>query len=109
MFLASLVAQTAKNFSEGQKLKFYPWIGKIPGEGKGNPLQYSRLENPHGESSLVGYGPWGCRESDTTARLTLTLLLLQGMFLGRRILLLRAQFLVAGCSTWRIPFLSQRG
>ena len=22
------------------------WVGKIPGEGNGNPLQYSCLENP---------------------------------------------------------------
>ena len=25
--------------------QFDPWVGKIPGEGNGNPLQYSRLEN----------------------------------------------------------------
>ena len=25
---------------------FDPWVGKIPGEGHGNPLQYSHLENP---------------------------------------------------------------
>ena len=25
---------------------FDPWVGKIPGEGSGNPLQYSCLENP---------------------------------------------------------------
>ena len=24
----------------------YPWVGKIPGEGHGNPVQYSCLENP---------------------------------------------------------------
>ena len=24
---------------------FDPWVGKIPGEGKGYPLQYSDLEN----------------------------------------------------------------
>jgi len=24
---------------------FDPWVRKIPGEGNGNPLQYSRLEN----------------------------------------------------------------
>ena len=22
------------------------------------------LENPHGQRSLVGYSPWGCKESD---------------------------------------------
>ena len=26
--------------------KFDPWVGKIPGGGPGNPLQYSCLENP---------------------------------------------------------------
>ena len=25
---------------------FDPWVGKTPGEGNGNPLQYSSLENP---------------------------------------------------------------
>ena len=25
--------------------RFNPWVGKIPGEGKGYPLQYSGLEN----------------------------------------------------------------
>ena len=31
------------------------------GEGNGNPLQYSGLENSHGQRSLAGYSPWGCR------------------------------------------------
>ena len=26
--------------------KFDSWVGKIPGEGNGNPLEYSCLENP---------------------------------------------------------------
>ena len=29
----------------------------------------------HGQMSLVGYSPWGCKESDTTKRLTLSMLL----------------------------------
>ena len=45
-----------------------PGMGKSPGGGHGNPLQYSCLENPHGQRSLVGYSPWGCKESDTTER-----------------------------------------
>ena len=28
---------------------FDPWVGRSPGEGNGNPLQYSCLENPMGE------------------------------------------------------------
>ena len=32
-------------------------LGRSPGGGHGNPLQYSCLENPHGQRSLVGYSP----------------------------------------------------
>ena len=41
--------------------------GSIPGWGRSlagghdNPLQYSYLENPHGQRSLRGYSPWGHR------------------------------------------------
>ena len=35
-----------------------PCLGRFPGEGHGNPLQYSCLENPHGQKSLVAYTPW---------------------------------------------------
>ena len=31
-----------------------------------NPLQYSWLENPHGQRSLAGYSPWGHKELDMT-------------------------------------------
>ena len=29
-------------------------------------LQYSCLENPHGQRSLAGYSPWGHKELDMT-------------------------------------------
>jgi len=38
--------------------------------GHGNPLQYSCLENPHGQRSLVGYTPWGHKELDMTEQLS---------------------------------------
>ena len=38
-----------------------PGLGRSPGEGNGNPLQYSCLENPHGQRSLAGYSPCGCK------------------------------------------------
>ena len=44
-----------------------PELGRSGGEGNGNPLQYSCLENP--PWSLIGYSPWGRKESDTTERL----------------------------------------
>ena len=43
-----------------------PGLGRSPGGGHGNLLQYSYLENPHGQRSLVGYSPWGCKELHTT-------------------------------------------
>ena len=43
-----------------------PGSGRSPGGGNGNPLQYSCLENSHGQRSLVGYSPWGHKESDST-------------------------------------------
>ena len=43
-----------------------PGLERSPGEGNGNPLQYSCRENPHGQRSLVGYSPWGRKESDMT-------------------------------------------
>ena len=47
-------------------LGLIPGLGRSPGGGHGNPLQDSCLENPHGQRSLVGYSPWGRKESDTT-------------------------------------------
>ena len=41
-------------------------LGGSLGGGNGNLLQYSCLENLHGQRSLVGYSPWGCQESDLT-------------------------------------------
>ena len=43
-----------------------PRSGRSPGGEHSNPLQYSHLENPHGQRSLVGCAPWGRKESDTT-------------------------------------------
>ena len=47
-------------------------VGSIPGSGRspggrhGNPLQYSCLENPQGQTSLADYSPWSRKESDMT-------------------------------------------
>ena len=49
-----------------------PGSGSSPGEGNGNPLQDSCLEESHGQRSLVGHSPWHCKESDTSEQLTQT-------------------------------------
>ena len=46
-----------------------PGLGRSPGGGHGNPLQYSCLENSHGQKSLAGYSPWGRKETDTAEQL----------------------------------------
>ena len=43
-----------------------PRSGSSPGEENGNPLQYSCLENPHGQRTLAGYSPRGHKELDMT-------------------------------------------
>ena len=68
MTLASLVAQMVKNPCNVGDLGLIPWLGRYPGRGHGNPLEYSCLENPHGQRSLAGYRPWGHRESDMTGQ-----------------------------------------
>ena len=54
-------------------------LGWSPGGGNGNPLQHSCLENPHGQRSLVGYSPAGCKESDRTEHRA------QGIFIALRV------------------------
>ena len=54
----------------GGDLGSIPGLGRSPGGGHGNPLQYSCLENPHGQRSLVGYSPQGRKESDKTEQLS---------------------------------------
>ena len=51
-------------------LSSIPGSGRSPGEGNGNPLQCSCLENPYGQRSLAGYSPWGHEELDTTEQLS---------------------------------------
>ena len=46
-----------------------PGLGRSLGEGNGNPLQYSCLKKLHGQRSVVGYSPRGCKKLNTTERL----------------------------------------
>ena len=51
-------------------LGLIPGLGRSPGEGHGNPLQYSCLENPHGLQPVRLLCPWGHKELDLTDRLS---------------------------------------
>ena len=37
-----------------------PGLGRFPGEGNGNPLQYSGKS--HGQQSRKDYSPWDCKQ-----------------------------------------------
>ena len=66
-----------------------PASGRSPGEGNGNPLQYSCLKKSHGQRSLAGCSPWDHKELDMTERLTHTQTcetLLEHQFTGRYIM-----------------------
>ena len=70
----TILSNPCKDFSGGSdgKASAYnvgnpgsiPGLGRSPGEGNGNPLQYSCLEKSHGWRSMVGYSPQGRKESD---------------------------------------------
>ena len=71
---ASLVARMVKNLPAMQETRIRSLgLGRSPGEGDGNPLQYSCLKNSMDrERSLASLSPWGCKELDTTEQLTHT-------------------------------------
>ena len=66
----SPVAQLVKNLpvivEDTRDSASIPGLGRSSGEGNGNPLQYSCLENSMEKRSLAGYSPWGHKESDMT-------------------------------------------
>ena len=45
-------------------------LGKSLGGGHGNPLQYSFMENSHGQRSLAGYSSHSLKQSDRIERLS---------------------------------------
>ena len=45
-------------------------LWRSPEGGRGNPLQYSCLENPLGQRNLAGYSPWGCKDCDMSEQLS---------------------------------------
>ena len=43
---------------------FKPWVGKIPWRRAGQPTPVFLPGESHGQRSLVGYSPRGCKELD---------------------------------------------
>ena len=59
-----------------------PEPGRSPGEGDSNSLRYSRLGNPRDRAAWWATSPWGCKESDTTERPTMTTNWLSSLWSG---------------------------
>ena len=57
---------------ETHEMWFNPWIWKIPWSRKWQRSPVFLPRAFHGQRSLAGYSPWGCKESDTTERLKQT-------------------------------------
>ena len=62
-----MVKNLPANVRDARDVGLITGSGRSPGVGNGNPLHYPSLE------SLVGYSPWGHKESDMTEQLTLSL------------------------------------
>ena len=52
-------------------LGLIPGLGRLPGEGNGNPPLVYLTREFHVQKSLACYSPWDCRESHTIELLTL--------------------------------------
>ena len=70
--VASLVAQAVKNVCSLGDPGLIPGWGRSPGEGNGNPLQYSCLDNYMDRGAWWATVHGGHKESDTTEWLTLS-------------------------------------
>ena len=66
-YIFPLVAQMVKHLPAMRESPgFNPWVRKIPWRRKWQPTQVLLPGKFHGWRSLVGYSPWGCKESNTT-------------------------------------------
>ena len=61
-----------KSGHDAGNLGCIPGLRRFPGERHGNPLQYSCLENPHGQRILGGHSPWNRKELNMIEWLTLS-------------------------------------
>ena len=46
--------------------RFDPWVGEMPWSMKWHPTPVFLPGKSHGQRSLEGYSPWGCRELEMT-------------------------------------------
>ena len=66
---ASQVKNLPASAGDTGYMSLIPALARSPGEGNGNPLQHSCLENSHGQMYMEAYSPWGGKELDVTEQL----------------------------------------
>ena len=73
--MASLIHGTVKDLLAVQETWILgdPWVARILWRREWLPTPVFLPAEFHGQRSLVDYSPWGCKESDTTEQLTLSL------------------------------------
>ena len=64
--MALVVKNPPANTGDKRDGEFDPWVGKIPRRRKWQPTPVFLPGESQGQRSLVSYGPWGHKESDTT-------------------------------------------
>ena len=62
-------ACNARDHPQGRRPRINPWVGKTPGRRKWQPTPVLSGKS-HGQRGLVGYSPWGSKESDITWQLS---------------------------------------
>ena len=60
-----------KNLLQCRRSRLDPWVGKSPWRREWLPTLVFLPGKCHGQWSLVGYSPQGCKELDMTEQLTL--------------------------------------
>ena len=64
--VALMVKNLPANAGDIRKLRFDPWVRKILCRRKWQPAPVFLPGESHGQRSLAGYSPWGCKELGMT-------------------------------------------
>ena len=62
----SVVKNPPANARDGRRHGFDSWVRKIPWRMKGQPTKVFLPGKSHGQKSILGYSPWGCKRVDRT-------------------------------------------
>ena len=63
-FLGGAVVKNPPASAGDVRRGFNPWVGKVPWRRAWQPTPVFLPGESHGQRSLVGYSPWGRKESD---------------------------------------------